>query len=125
MLISFSRSIHLSAAPTVSMTNKKKVPKQKVEKKEPVEEDLKTNTAVDDEEVNSGFGSYLRSATGKDLSITAVLKAFQVFSSFRPRDVETVCRCELACNVPDCCLAANSNCLRSYCGIISRKIRFH
>lgn len=47
--------------------------KQKVEKKEPVKKDLKTNTAApitaDDEEVNSGFASYLGSATGKSHSI--------------------------------------------------------
>lgn len=45
---------------------KKKGPKQKVEK-ELVQKDTKATAdavEVDDEEVNSGFGSYLRSSTG-------------------------------------------------------------
>lgn len=50
----------------------KKGQKQRVEKKEPVEKDLKTSAAAaDDEEVNSGFGSYLRSSTGKSLNRSA------------------------------------------------------
>lgn len=43
----------------------KKGQKQKVEKQEVAEKDTTTTPEVDDEEVNSGFGSYLRSSTGK------------------------------------------------------------
>jgi hypothetical protein len=44
----------------------KKGQKQKSEQKELVEKDTKASADADDEEVNSGFGSYLRSSTGKN-----------------------------------------------------------
>jgi hypothetical protein len=44
---------------------KKKGQKQQKTEKEPVEKDTQPNADADDEEVNSGFGSYLRSSTGK------------------------------------------------------------
>lgn len=126
VLNSFSLS-HYLRLPCVM---KKKGQKQKVEKKEPVEKDLKTSTdastAVEDEEVNSGFGSYLRSSTGKSLSIPLMKLSgrFQVFSYFRPRDVETVRGCELACDVLDDCLAANTNRLQRNHRVHERKTRF-
>jgi hypothetical protein len=43
----------------------KKGQKQKSEQKELVEKDTKASADAFDEEVNSGFGSYLRSSTGK------------------------------------------------------------
>lgn len=44
----------------------KKGQKQKVVEKEPVEKDTNAiAAAADDEEVNSGFGSYLTSSAGK------------------------------------------------------------
>lgn len=45
----------------------KKGQKQKVVEKELVEKDTKESTDADDEEANSGFGSYLRSSAGKKM----------------------------------------------------------
>lgn len=43
----------------------KKGQKEKIVEKELVEKDTKASADADDEEVNSGFGSYLRSSAGK------------------------------------------------------------
>lgn len=44
----------------------KKGQKQKSVQKEPVEKDTNENADAYDEEVNSGFGSYLKSSAGKN-----------------------------------------------------------
>lgn len=95
---------------------KKKGQKQKVER-ELVQKDTKATAdtvEVDDEEVNSGFGSYLRSSTGIEntferFNISLIFYA-NIFD-YRARDPSAVCRCQLACDVSYNCLATDEECL--------------